>query len=406
MKKQTSIGYFTALAVLLAFAMSAYWFSSGEPKETCINIFLSILIAGLPILLWLAKALPVARGTAQAKKLNIELESPDILATLDKINVLAVSKGGIVTEGKPYVAGIVPAGLSQGTLLGLAASAEREAKHPFGQAIYQAAIARQARLQPLSASNEIPGCGMEALINRAPVRVGKPDWLLEEGVDIGADLLTRADQIAQRGQSTVFVANGKYCRGIIVLDDNVPQETAEAFNQLQQKGVQVVMLSGDSRRTANAISKQAGIDTARFELTDQGKAREIKLLQTHGCTVAMIGNGIRDEAAMAEADLRIHLGPVPAKTGDVAHDIDLPENSSIIIKSSNISDFIHLSELSHRVMDIVQQNRIVALLFWVLLLPPAMGLVKTFGGPFLPPAAALTGQICASLMILFNSLRA
>ena len=144
MKKQTSIGYFTALAVLLAFAMSAYWFSSGEPKETCINIFLSILIAGLPIPLWLAKALPFARGTAQAKKMNIELESPDILTTLDKINVLAVSKGGIVTEGKPYVAGIVPAGLSQGTLLGLAASAEREAKHPFGQAIYQAATARQA----------------------------------------------------------------------------------------------------------------------------------------------------------------------------------------------------------------------------------------------------------------------
>lgn len=406
MKKQTSIGYFTALAVLLAFAMSAYWFSSGEPKETCINIFLSILIAGLPIPLWLAKALPFARGTAQAKKMNIELESPDILTTLDKINVLAVSKGGIVTEGKPYVAGIVPAGLSQGTLLGLAASAEREAKHPFGQAIYQAATARQARLQPLSASNEIPGCGMEALINRAPVRVGKADWLLEEGVDIGADLLTRADQIAQRGQSTVFVANGKYCRGIIVLDDNIPQETAETFNQLQQKGVQVVMLSGDSRRTANAISKQAGIDTARSELTDQGKAREIKLLQTHGCTVAMIGNGIRDEAAMAEADLRIHLGPVPAKTGDAAHDIDLPENSSIVLKNNNLSDFLHLSEISHIIMDIVQQNRIVALLFWVLLLPPAMGLVKTFGGPFLAPAAALTGQIGASLMILFNSLRA
>ena len=120
----------------------------------------------------------------------------------------------------------------------------------------------------------------------------------------------------------------------------------------------------------------------------------------------MIGNGIRDEAAMAEADLRIHLGPVPAKTGDAAHDIDLPENSSIVLKNNNLSDFLHLSEISHIIMDIVQQNRIVALLFWVLLLPPAMGLVKTFGGPFLAPAAALTGQIGASLMILFNSLRA
>ncbi|TYZ22523.1 HAD-IC family P-type ATPase [Selenomonas ruminis] len=406
MKKQTSIGYFTVLAVLLAIAMSAYWLSAGESKETASNIFLAIVIAGLPLPLWLAQSLPLARGAAKASKANIRLESPEVLATLDKINALAVSKGGIVTEGKPYVAGLVPAGLSQGTLLGLAASAEREAKHPFGQAIYQAAIARQARMQPLSASNEIPGCGMEALINRMPVRVGKAEWLLEEGVDITADLLTRADQIAQRGQSTVFVANGKYCRGIIVLDDNIPKETTDAFTQLQQQGIQIVMLSGDSRRTANAISKQAGIDTARSELTDQGKAREIKLLQTHGCTVAMIGNGVRDEAAMAEADLRIHLGPLPEKTGDAAHDIDLPENSSIVLENNNLSDFLHLSKLSHKVMDIVQQNRIVALLFWLLLLPPAMGLVKTFGGPFLPPAAALTGQLCASLMILFNSLRA
>lgn len=406
MKKHASIRYFTALAVLLAIIMSAYWFSAGESKELVINIFLSILVAGLPIPLWLSNALPLARGTAKAKQQQIELETPDVLTVLDKIDTLAVSKGGIVTEGKPYVAGLVPAGLGQGTLLGLAASAEREARHPFGQAIYQAAIERQARMQPLSASNEIPGCGMEALINRAPVRVGKAEWLLEEGVDISADLLTRADQIAQRGQSTVFVANGKYCRGIIVLDDNIPEETIQAFNQLQQQGIQIVLLSGDSRRTANAIRKQAGIDAAHSELTDQGKAREIKLLQTHGNTVAMIGNGIRDEAAMAGADLRIHLGPVPEKTGDPAHDIDLPENHSVILASKKLSDFINLTELSHRVMDIVHQNRIVAILFWILLLPPAMGLVKTFGGPFLPPFAALTGQICAALMILLNSLRA
>ncbi len=406
MKKNASLRYFTALAVFLAIIMSAYWFSAGESIERVVNIFLSVLVAGLPIPLWLSYSLPLARGAAKAKQRNIELKTPDVLAVLDKIDTLAVSKGGIVTEGKPYVAGLVPAGLSQGILLGLAASAEREAKHPFGQAIYQAAIARQARMQPLSASNEVPGCGMEALINRAPVRVGKAEWLLEEGVDISADLLTRADQIAQRGQSTVFVANGKYCRGIIVLDDKIPEETVHAFQQLQKQGIQIVMLSGDSRRTANAICRQAGIDTAHSELTDQGKAREIKLLQTHGNTVAMIGNGLRDEAAMAGADLRIQLGPVPAKTDDSVLAIDLPENRSVVLNSNKLSDFIMLTELSHRVMDIVHQNRIVVICCWLLLLPPAMGLVKTFGGPFLPPFAALIGQVCAALMILLNSLRA
>ena len=272
MKKQANIRYFTVLAVLLAAGMSGYWYSTGLPLPETINIFAAILLAGLPIPLWLSRPVALARGAKRAAKEDIDLASPAVIAETAKIDTLAVAKGGIVTEGRPYVAALVPEGISQGALLALAASAVRDSSQPLYQAIYQTAIERRLHLQRLSAANEFPGYGVEALINRSPLRVGRGEWLQEEGIEISANLLTKADQLSQRGQTTVFVANDKYCRGIIAMADEIPQDNITAFHKFHRQRLKLVMLTSDSRRTANAVRKQAAIDEGMVTLREDCKA--------------------------------------------------------------------------------------------------------------------------------------
>lgn len=405
MKKQANIRYFTVLAVLLAAGMSGYWYSTGLPLPETINIFAAILLAGLPIPLWLSRPVALARGAKRAAKEDIDLASPAVIAETAKIDTLAVAKGGIVTEGRPYVAALVPEGISQGALLALAASAVRDSSQPLYQAIYQTAIERRLHLQRLSAANEFPGYGVEALINRSPLRVGRGEWLQEEGIEISANLLTKADQLSQRGQTTVFVANDKYCRGIIAMADEIPQDNITAFHKFHRQRLKLVMLTSDSRRTANAVRKQAAIDEAHANLSPQDKVREIQLLRAHGATLAMAGNPATDMPAMAAADLSIHVGALP-ETPVSADAPQAPPAFSIVLKSGKLWDFSSLLTISRSTMSIVKANRILAAIAWLLLLPPALGLLHVFGGPFLPPFCAATGQLLAAILILLNSLRA
>ena len=388
MKKQANIRYFTVLAVLLAAGMSGYWYSTGLPLPETINIFAAILLAGLPIPLWLSRPVALARGAKRAAKEDIDLASPAVIAETAKIDTLAVAKGGIVTEGRPYVAALVPEGISQGALLALAASAVRDSSQPLYQAIYQTAIERRLHLQRLSAANEFPGYGVEALINRSPLRVGRGEWLQEEGIEISANLLTKADQLSQRGQTTVFVANDKYCRGIIAMADEIPQDNITAFHKFHRQRLKLVMLTSDSRRTANAVRKQAAIDEAHANLSPQDK-----------------GNPSTDMPAMAAADLSIHVGALP-ETPVSADAPQAPPAFSIVLKSGKLWDFSSLLTISRSTMSIVKANRILAAIAWLLLLPPALGLLHVFGGPFLPPFCAAAGQLLAAILILLNSLRA
>ncbi|SFT47853.1 Cu+-exporting ATPase [Selenomonas sp. GACV-9] len=409
MKKQTNIRYFTVLAVLLAAGMSGYWYSTGLPLPQIINIGFAILLAALPIPLWLSRPVALARGAKRAaKEEEILLAHPAVIAETAKLDTLVVAKDGIVTEGNPYIAALVPEGISQGALLGLAASAVRDSSNPLFQAIYRTAIERRQHLQRLSAANEFPGYGVEALINRSPLRVGKGEWLQQEGIEISANLLTKADQLAQRGQTTVFVANDKYCRGIIALADEIPQDNITAFHKLHRQKIKLIMLTGDSRRTANAVRKQAHLDEVCSNLSPQDKVREIQLLRAHGATMAMAGSLDSDTAAMAAADLSIHVGALPEEpAGDMENPArPFPMTFSIVLQSGKLWDLSTLIDISRKTMGIVKTNRFIAAVTWLILLPPALGLLHVFGGPFLPPFCAAAMQLTAAVLILLNSLRA
>ncbi|MBE6074000.1 MAG: cation-translocating P-type ATPase [Selenomonas ruminantium] len=405
MKKQANIRYFTALAILLAAGMSLYWYSARLPLSDTINTGVAILLAGLPIPLWLSRPIALARGAKRAAKEDIVLASPAVIAETARIDTLAVAKDGITTEGRPYVAALVPEGISQGALLALAASAVRDSSQPLYQAIYQTAIERRLHLQRLSAANELPGYGVEALINRSPLRVGRGEWLQEEGIEISANLLTKADQLSQRGQTAVFVANDKYCRGIIAMADEIPQDNITAFHKFHRQRLKLVLLTSDSRRTANAVRKQAAIDEAHANLSPQDKVREIQLLRAHGATLAMAGNPATDMPAMIAADLSIHVGTLPENPSTEDGTPASPA-FSVILKSGKLWDFSSLLTISRNTMGIVKANRIIAIIAWLILLPPALGLLHVFGGPFLPPFCAAAGQLIAAILILLNSMRA
>ena len=440
MKKTLPIKYLVLADLALAAGMTAYWFTAGISQMQLLGIFVSIFLAGCPLPYFLSSFLVIQRAAKSAEQKKIQLRSPEVLDRLQYIDTLALNKNGIITAGKPYISDIVPEGMSQSALLTLAASAERDAVHPIGQAIFKTAVGRNLRLQRLAACSEIPGCGVEAIISGKPVRVGRLNWLKGEKVDISASLLTKNDKLAYRGKIPVFVSNGKYARGIIALEDEIPQDITASIHLLQKFGLHLIMLTGDSPRTATAIKKATGIDEVRADLTPQDKVREIKLLRARGSSIAMVGDPESDRAILAEADLSIKA--VPQKNArlsrsrvevideeeeekDLIDDVELldapvkeqepsseepqktepPAFQPDIVLHEGLRALAPAIELARTAHSLMRQNRILAYAVWLFLLPPAMGLLAAFGGPFLIPDIALGGLCAASACIFLNSLR-
>ena len=407
MKKYMASLYLFALAIILTGIISYYWYSQGLDNLLVINAAAATFIAALPFPYMLGKILPFARGARQAKKSDIILQNNSQLADIGNIDTLIIGRHGIVTEGHPYVASLYPAGVSQNTLLALAASAEKDATHPLGKAIYETASQRGVQLLEASTFTEISGCGVEAIVGRNSLRVGSIFWLKKEGIDISADLITKNDQLAQRGHSTVFVANGKYCRGIIAIDDALDNDTLSAIRKLQRQHIHTVMLTRENKRTAETIGKQAGLDSVHGQLTLEGKLREIQLLKARGTGVAIVERGKVPAELINAVDAVIELAPA-------RHPLDkengqppaLQENpQAIFLQSGLLWDFAILQEIGKATLSRIKLNTLISLIAFATILPLAAGALYPFGLPFLPAWGALAGQLLALLLITINSLR-
>ncbi|MBQ1914837.1 MAG: cation-translocating P-type ATPase [Selenomonadaceae bacterium] len=424
MKNSIPVKYLLLADILLAAGMSAYWFITGLSPIATAAVFIAIFFAGCPLPYVLAGIFPIYHAAKLAAKQEIQLKSSKALHELQYIDTLVLNKNGTITEGHPYISDIVPEGMSQSSLLALAASAERDSVHPIGKTLYNAAISRRLRLQRISACNEIPGYGVEAIVNGKTVRVGRLKWLKEEDIDISAELLTKNDQLAYHGKMPVFVSNGKYARGIIALEDAIPKNITAAIHLLQKFGLRVVMLTGDSQRTASAIQKATDIDDARADLSPMEKAREIQLMRARGASIAMAGSLGTDQLAFAEADLAIKLIPqkdtepprnrvevIDPEEDDETQKEDAPPPPSEtalqpdIVLQGGLHALIPAIKLARSARNIIHQNRMISYLAWLLLLPPAMGLLTVFGGPFLNPDIAFGGFLVASILTLLNTFR-
>ena len=306
MKKFFSTFFHFIASVVLAACAAGYWYITGDISvEAASEIFLGVFLAASPLPFIVSRWFIALRIKRRLRDSGVTCSRMGALTELLHVDTIAFNRNGTLTEGNIFISALVPEGMTQGSLLALAASTEREATHPYAHALYDTAVQRGLHLQRHSAAHETESFGVEALIARTPVRVGKKEWLQEENIEISAALLTRADQLATSGQTPLFVSSSKYARGIIAVRDDVRADVRHALQALKERGLRFVLLTGETKRLANATGKELRISEVRSDLTGADKAREIRLLQSHGSVIAMVGNPMADQPAMRAADISI-----------------------------------------------------------------------------------------------------
>ena len=306
MKKFFSTFFHFIASVVLAACAAGYWYITGDISvEAASEIFLGVFLAASPLPFIVSRWFIALRIKRRLRDSGVTCSRMGALTELLHVDTIAFNRNGTLTEGNIFISALVPEGMTQSSLLALAASAEREATHPYAHALYDTAVQRGLHLQRHSAAHETESFGVEALIARTPVRVGKKEWLQEENIEISAALLTRADQLATSGQTPLFVSSSKYARGIIAVRDDVRADVRHALQALKERGLRFVLLTGETKRLANATGKELHISEVRSDLTGADKAREIRLLQSHGSVIAMVGNPMADQPAMRAADISI-----------------------------------------------------------------------------------------------------
>ena len=317
------------------------------------------------------------------------MKNVSVFGTLKHVSAIALSKSGGITEGRPFLATIVGEGLSDSAILGLAASAENGVSHPLARVLVTNAVKRGARLMRVSATSSIPGKGVEALINGRAVRLGKREWLEEEGVHISNSLLTQGDQFASRGKIVIYLATGSSAKGILVFSDEMRSDMPRTIRLLEALGVQTVMMTGDCRTAAKRTAKDAGISLCRADLAPADKAKEVRMLQAHGHSVALLAAKKEDAEAAAMADVVLAM-----QTSEIAPDILIDSGDP-----SHIPQLITLSRKAVRAVRLALALAFLAAVLAAVLLHASL----FFGGdlrflPLLAVLSMLAGVVAAALV--------
>lgn len=390
-------GYFVPVVVGIALLAGIAWLlATGGDVKFALTIFISVLVIACPCALGLATPTAIMVGTGKGAEHGILVKSGEALETAHKINTIVFDKTGTLTEGKPTVTDTVSMdGLEPDALLRLAASAEQGSEHPLGQAIVTGAKAKGIALAEADAFEALTGRGIRAMIEGRQVLAGNAKLMADQGLSI-APWQTVADQLSGEGKTPMFIAVDGACAGVIAVADVVKPSSKEAIERLHRMGVQVAMITGDNRRTAEAIARQVGIDRVLAEVLPQDKASEVKQLQAEGRTVAMVGDGINDAPALVQADIGIAIG----SGTDVAM-----ESADVVLMRSDLLDVPTALELSKRTIRNIKQNLFWAFGYNVIGIPIAAGVLHLFGGPLLNPMFAAAAMSLSSVSVLTNALR-
>jgi Cu+-exporting ATPase len=338
-------------------------------------------------------------GTGKGAEMGILIKSGEALETAHKVQAVVLDKTGTITQGRPELTDILPAeGVAENELLALAASAEKASEHPLGAAIVEEAQARRLDLVIPARFEAIPGKGIVCVVaDDRPERLGIGNAKLMEflGLDIAASRGI-AQRLAEEGKTPMFVAQGHRLLGIIAVADVVKPTSAAAIARLKAMGIKTIMITGDSRPTAEAIARQVGVDSVLAEVLPGDKADEVAKLQAQGLVVAMVGDGVNDAPALAKADIGIAIG----SGTDVAI-----ESADIVLMKSDLRDVATALELSGKVIRNIKENLFWAFGYNVLGIPVAAGVLYLFGGPLLSPMLAAAAMSLSSVSVLSNALR-
>lgn len=387
--------YFVPIVIGLAILSSVAWLLAGETGVFALSIFISVLVIACPCALGLATPTAIMVGTGKGAEYGVLIKGGEALETTHKLSKIIFDKTGTITEGKPKVTDIVTTNLSEEQLLIYAASAEKGSEHPLGEAIVRAAIDRGYQLCELQSFNAIPGHGIEVSIQGKQILLGNKKLMIEKTIDVSS-LSETSDQLAYDGKTPMYMAIDGQLAGIIAVADTVKESSKKAIETLHQMGIKVAMITGDNQKTADAIARQVGIDLVLAEVLPADKANEVKKLQETGVKVGMVGDGINDAPALAQADIGIAIG----SGTDVAI-----ESADIVLMKSDLMDVSTAIKLSKATIRNIKENLFWAFAYNVLGIPVAMGLLHLFGGPLLNPMIAAAAMSLSSVSVLLNALR-
>jgi Cu+-exporting ATPase len=335
-------------------------------------------------------------GTGRGARDGVLVRNAEAIQRMECVDTLVVDKTGTLTEGKPRLTAVVTVGdVAEDQLLQLTAAAERGSEHPLATAIVEYAASRGLASLPTSAFRAEPGKGVVATVAARRIAVGNEALFAALDID-PAPLLTEAERRRQDGEGVMLIAIGGRAEGLLAVADSIKVSAARALNELRAAGIRVVMLTGDSRRTAGAVGRRLGIDEIVAEVLPDGKAAIVAQLQQEGHIVAMAGDGINDAPALAQAEIGIAMG-----TGaDVAI-----ESAAITLVKGDLYGIVRARHLSRATMRNIRQNLFFAFLFNVLAVPVAAGVLYPFTGILLSPMIASAAMSASSLLVIGNALR-
>ncbi|MBI2503412.1 MAG: copper-translocating P-type ATPase [Candidatus Latescibacteria bacterium] len=390
-------GYFVPGVMLLALGAGGTWLWAGAGTEFALEIFVAVLIIACPCSLGLATPAAIMVGTGRGAQLGVLFKSPEALEAAHRLDTIVLDKTGTITEGRPVLTEVIPLGAwREEELLRCAAAVEQGSEHPLAAAVGEAAKTRGLALGRVAEFTAVPGRGARARVEGRMTVVGNPQLLAAEGVELDSAGLARAAALAEEGKTPVWVGVEGHLAGMLAFAD-VPRPTSgAAIAQLKAAGLQVVMLSGDHRQTAAAIARQVEIEEVYAEVQPAEKAEVVRRLQTRGRRVGMVGDGINDAPALAQAEVGIAI----AAGADVAM-----ESADVVLMHNRLGEVACAIRLSQAVMRTIRQNLFWAFLYNTAGLPVAAGLLHLFGGPLLNPMLASMAMAFSSVSVVGNALR-
>ena len=387
--------YFVPIVMGLAVISSLLWKVSGESDVFALSIFISVLMIACPCALGLATPTAIMVGTGKGAEYGVLIKGGEALEMTHRLQTIVFDKTGTITEGKPKVTDVLALSLSEEQLLSYAASAEKASEHPLGEAIVREAQDRGYALCELESFHAMIGRGIEGVILGQKLLIGNLKLMVEHQIDVSS-LQEKTDELAYEGKTPMYMAIDGELAGVIAVADTVKESSKKAIETLHQMGIQVAMITGDNQKTADAIARQVGIDLVLAEVLPADKANEVKKLQQSGRKVGMVGDGINDAPALAQADIGIAIG----SGTDVAI-----ESADIVLMKSDLMDVSTAIRLSKATILNIKENLFWAFAYNVLGIPVAMGVLHLFGGPLLNPMIAAAAMSLSSVSVLLNALR-
>ncbi|MBU1209487.1 MAG: heavy metal translocating P-type ATPase, partial [Proteobacteria bacterium] len=391
-------GYFVPAVIGIAVITFIVWYFWGPTPALTYALlnFVAVLIIACPCALGLATPTSIMVGTGKGAENGVLIRGGEALETAHKLTAVVMDKTGTLTKGQPSITDIVPFnGQREEEILRYAASAEKGSEHPLGEAIVNRAKEKNIPLIDPKDFQAIAGHGIEATIDSKSVLMGNAKLMNDRGISLGT-LGGKAEELSQQGKTPMFVAIDQNPAGVIAVADTLKENSQEAVGALHKMGIEVIMITGDNWRTAEAIGRQIGIDRVLAEVLPEGKASEVKKLQAEGKKVAMVGDGINDAPALAQADVGMAIG-----TGtDVAM-----ESADITLISGDLRGVVTAIALSRATLRNIKQNLFWAFAYNSILIPVAAGVLFPFFGILLNPIFAAAAMGLSSVTVVSNALR-